>query len=72
MGTTIIQSHVKEEFRGRVLSILNLSWGAGAIGAVFIGFLAENFSINFAIFFAGIFSFIALSVGGFAIIYKYK
>ena len=72
MGTTIIQSRVKEEFRGRVLSILNLSWGAGAIGSVFIGFLAESFSINFAIFFAGIISFIALSVGGFAIIYKYK
>ncbi len=72
MGTTIIQSNVKEEFRGRVLSILNLSWGAGAIGSVFIGFLAENFSINFAIFFAGIISFIALSVGGFAILYKYK
>ena len=70
MGTTIIQSNVKEEFRGRIMSISQLSWGSVAIGAIIVGYLAEFFSIQFAFNTIGISSLIIISIGGtFTIMY---
>jgi MFS family permease len=64
MGTTIIQSHVKEEFRGRIMSISQLSWGSVAIGAILVGYIAEYFSIKFAFNIIGVSSMIVIFLGG--------
>tara|TARA_B100000579_G_scaffold434916_1_gene456953 strand:+ start:30527 stop:31753 length:1227 start_codon:yes stop_codon:yes gene_type:complete len=64
MGTTIIQSNVKEEFRGRIMSISQLSWGSVAIGAIIVGYLAEFFSIKIAFNVIGISSLAIIIIGG--------
>ncbi|MEC7837881.1 MAG: MFS transporter [Chloroflexota bacterium] len=64
MGTTIIQSNVKEEFRGRIMSISQLSWGSVAIGAILVGYLAEFFSIKFAFNIIGTSSLVIIILGG--------
>lgn len=64
MGTTIIQSNVKEEFRGRIMSISQLSWGSVAIGAILVGYLAEIFSIKLALVTIGISSLGVIIIGG--------
>lgn len=64
MGTTIIQSNVKEEFRGRIMSISQLSWGSVAIGAILVGYIAEYFSIKFAFNIIGVSSMIVIILGG--------
>ena len=43
----VIQSNVDEKFRGRVMSINQLSWGSAALGALMVGYLAEIISIKF-------------------------
>jgi len=63
MGTTIIQSNVKEEFRGRIMSISQLSWGSVAIGAIIVGYLAESYSISFSFNFIGFSSLIVIIIG---------
>ena len=70
MGTTIIQSNVKEEFRGRVMSISQLSWGSVAIGAVIVGYLAESYSISFSFRFIGYSSLLVIVFGGAITLYK--
>ena len=70
MGTTIIQSNVKEEFRGRVMSISQLSWGSVAIGAVIVGYLAESYSISFSLRFIGYSSLLVIVFGGAITLYK--
>ncbi len=64
MGTTIIQSNVKEEFRGRIMSISQLSWGSVAMGAILVGYIAEYFSIKFAFNIIGVSSMIVIILGG--------
>ena len=70
MGTTIIQSNVKEEFRGRVMSISQLNWGSVAIGAVIVGYLAESYSISFSFRFIGYSSLLVIVFGGAITLYK--
>ena len=70
MGTTIIQSNVKEEFRGRVMSISQLSWGSVAIGAIIVGYLAESYSISFSFRFIGYSSLLVIVSGGAITLYK--
>jgi MFS family permease len=43
MNTTVIQTLVDEEFRGRVMSINQFSWGASALGGLLMGYLAQEF-----------------------------
>lgn len=43
MNTTVVQTLVDEEFRGRVMSINQLTWGASALGGLIMGYLAQRF-----------------------------
>ena len=54
---------VEEKFRGRVMSINQLSWGSAALGALMVGYLAEIISIKFAFQFIGLSSFFIIFFG---------
>ena len=41
MSTTVMQIQSSDEFRGRVMSLHQLTWGAMALGSVMMGALAE-------------------------------
>ena len=56
MSTTLIQSNTTDHFRGRVMSINMLTWGATALGSLQMGILGQTFGVSFA-----------LSLGGFAV-----
>ena len=43
MNTTVVQTLGEEEFRGRVMSINQLTWGASALGGLLMGYLAQRF-----------------------------
>ena len=43
MNTTVVQTLVDEEFRGRVMSINQFTWGASALGGLLMGYLAQEF-----------------------------
>jgi predicted MFS family arabinose efflux permease len=48
MNTTVVQTLVDEEFRGRVMSINQFTWGASALGGLLMGYLAQRFDAPFA------------------------
>ena len=52
MSTTVVQTQVTDEFRGRVMSLMNLTWGAQAVGALLMGTLAQLWGAPFAFAFA--------------------
>ena len=68
MSSTIIQSNVEEKFRGRVMSISQLSWGSVALGAILVGYLGEFISISFTFKFIGFTSFIIIAMGAILLI----
>ena len=55
MNTTLMQTLVEEQYRGRVMSLHQFTWGATALGGLLMGGLAQNFGAP-----------LALTVGGFA------
>ena len=57
MSTTLIQSNTADNFRGRVMSINMLTWGATALGSLQMGTLGQTFGVSFT-----------LSLSGFAVI----
>jgi|TARA_B110000263_G_scaffold70056_1_gene60978 MFS family permease len=63
LGSTIIQSNVKEEFRGRIMSINQLTWGSVSLGVILVGYLAESISISFSFRFIGVTSFLIIFFG---------
>ncbi len=65
VNTTMVQSLVAEDFRGRVMSIHQLSWGATALGGMLIGFLAQLAGAPFALTLGGLIT--ALFAGGFVL-----
>ena len=64
LSSTIIQSNVKEEFRGRIMSINQLTWGSVSLGVILVGYLAESISISFSFRFIGVISFFIILLGG--------
>ena len=59
MNTTVVQTLVDEEFRGRILSINQLTWGASALGGLLMGYLAQRFDAPFAMTLGGSIAIIA-------------
>ncbi len=59
MNTTVVQTLVDEEFRGRILSINQLTWGASALGGLLMGYLAQRFNAPFAMTLGGSIAIIA-------------
>ena len=58
-NNSILQSLVAEEFRGRVMSVHQLTWGTTAIGGLLLGFLAESVTAPFALTLGGLVTAIA-------------
>ena len=54
INNTVLQSVVDDEFRGRVMSIHQLSWGASAIGGFLMGLLAQLLDPPFALTLSGL------------------
>ncbi len=59
MSTTVVQTLVSDEFRGRVMSLMNFTWGAQAVGALFMGALAQVWGAPFAFGVAGVLGVVA-------------
>ena len=59
INNTILQSIVDDEFRGRVMSIHQLGWGASAIGGFLMGILAQTVSAPFALTLSGVVTAVA-------------
>ena len=41
MSTTVVQTLSSDEYRGRVMSLMMFTWGAQAVGAIFMGAIAQ-------------------------------
>ncbi len=54
MSTTVVQTLTSDTFRGRVMSLMNFTWGAQALGALVMGTLAQLWGAPFAFIVAGI------------------
>ncbi len=52
-NNTLVQSMVEDRYRGRVMSIHQLGWGASAIGGLVMGFLAQAIDAPFALTLGG-------------------
>jgi type IV secretory pathway VirB6-like protein len=61
MNTTLAQLLAVNEFRGRVMSIHQLTWSSAAIGSLLIGYSAEFIGIRITLIISGIF----ISIFGF-------
>ncbi len=49
LSTTLIQSSVSDEMRGRVMSAYMLTWGMSAFGSLLMGFIGSTLSVPVAI-----------------------
>ena len=54
VNSTLVQSLVSQEYRGRVMSVHQLAWGSSAIGGLLMGFLSKTVSAPFALLLAGV------------------
>ena len=54
MSVTLIQSLAADEFRGRVMSIHQFTWGATAFGSLLMGALGETAGVPVALALGGI------------------
>jgi MFS family permease len=54
INNTIVQNLVAEEFRGRVMSLHQLTWGVTAIGGLLMGSLAQLVDAPFALLVGGL------------------
>lgn len=54
VNDTLIQSLLDDAYRGRVMSIHQLGWGASAIGGIFVGIIAELINVPFTFFLCGV------------------
>ena len=59
MSTTVVQTLVSDQFRGRVMSLMNFTWGAQALGALLMGTLAQVWGAPFAFIVAGVSAVVA-------------
>ncbi|MBI2288427.1 MAG: MFS transporter [Chloroflexi bacterium] len=55
LSNTLLQYYVKNEYRGRVMSMLQMEWAISSLGAFFAALLAESMGVQWA-------------VGGFALV----
>ena len=59
MSTTVVQTLTSDTFRGRVMSLMNFTWGAQALGALIMGVLAQLWGAPLAFIVAGIAAIVA-------------
>jgi MFS family permease len=64
IGTTVIQTLVDDQFRGRIMSLQQWSWGASAFGGIFAGFMAQFFGAPITLFLGGLITiFVSIYTG---------
>ena len=64
IGTTVIQTLVDDQFRGRIMSLQQWSWGASALGGLFTGFMAQFFGAPITLFIGGLITiFVSIYTG---------
>jgi MFS family permease len=66
INNILLQAIVDDEFRGRVMSIHQLGWGASAIGGLLMGTLAESVNAPFALTLSGLVT--AAATGGLSLL----
>jgi len=71
MNTTVVQMLVDEEFRGRVMSINQLTWGASALGGLMMGYIAQHFDAPIAMTLGGSVAILASAIVGSRLIRSY-
>ena len=71
MNTTVVQMLVDEEFRGRVMSINQLTWGASALGGLMMGYIAQHFDAPIAMTLGGSVAILASTIVGSRLIRSY-
>ena len=54
INNTLVQSLVSDKFRGRVMSIHQLSWGSSAIGGLMMGTMTEGIGATTTLLICGI------------------
>ena len=54
IGTTVIQTLVDDQFRGRIMSLQQWSWGASAFGGILTGIMAQYFGAPITLFLGGL------------------
>ena len=54
MGTTLLQHLSADEFRGRMMSIDQFTWGSSALGGLLMGVIGEKLGIESAFMIAGV------------------
>jgi MFS family permease len=54
INNTLVQSLVAEDFRGRVMSLYQLTWGVTAVGGLLMGMLAQVVDASFALMLGGL------------------
>lgn len=63
MGTTLMQTLTSDEFRGRIMSLHQFTWGAAALGGLLMGTLGEYLGVKVALSIGGA---VVMSVGAIA------
>ena len=54
MSITLVQTLTADQFRGRIMGIQQLSWGATAVGGAVMGAMAEAWGVAFALSLGGL------------------
>ena len=62
INNTLLQSIIADEYRGRVMSIHQLGWGASAFGGLLMGFLAQTVSAPFTLTLCGLVTAVATAM----------
>ncbi len=62
MSTTVVQTLTVDAYRGRVMSLMNFTWGAQALGALFMGAVAQLWGAPSAFVVAGVLAILVTSV----------
>jgi MFS family permease len=65
INSTLLQSLLDDAYRGRVMSIHQIGWGASAIGGILVGVLAELVNVPFTFLLCGVIT--TVSIGALSI-----
>ena len=65
MQSTLVLLRTRQAMRGRALGVISLAIGAGPLGALMIGILAEKRSVTFALEVHSLLGILSLSLIGF-------
>ncbi len=66
-GSTIVQTSIADEYRGRVMSIHQWTWGSSAFGGLLMGKLAGSFGVPFALSLGGAVAAAAIAIASVAL-----